>query len=242
MEIFSDEAIILQVSTVNERDLLVDLLCAEHGRLRGVAKYGATSKKKPIYQPLNHIFFHAKSRLYEQIPIIESELLTPFFSLTMNDATLMLLMQTAGELCRIFLPEKEQNTNIYNELHDFYLAGAPLIQYAIFELNLLQNCGYGLQLKHCVATGVLENLHYISPKSGAAVCASAGAPYHDKLFILPRFYLPSFHLYEQPATTDELRNALQITGYFMNRYLAQGQDKKMPAIRARLIEKINLML
>ncbi len=237
MEIFSDDAIILQVATINDRDLMVDLLCAEHGRLRVVAKYGATSKKKPIYQPLNHIYFHAKSRLYEQIPTIEAELVTPFFSLAMNDALTLLLMQTAGELCRIFLPEKEKNINIYNDLmavyHACHLSKNMLMEYAIFELNMLRNCGYGLQLQRCVATGTLDNLHYISPKTGGAVCKIAGAPYHDKLFILPRFFL-----HDCVPTIDEIINALRISGYFMDRYLAHEQGKKMPLLRTRLIDKI----
>jgi DNA repair protein RecO (recombination protein O) len=242
MEFFQDDAIILHSQVLQEHDLLLDLLCKSHGKIRAVAKFGATSKKRALYQPLNQIQIQAKSRTNAQIVKIEAELLTPYFSLVMNNRLSTLILQTANELCRNFLPEKEKNIAIYHDLMNLYFcstsesAQSLLISYAFFELKLLQYCGYGLQLNQCVATGNVENLRYISPKTGGAVCYEAGKPYHDRLFLMPNFYVN-----QVIPSNLEITQALEINHYFIKKFLCEEQNKKPPAIRERLIKILQLV-
>jgi DNA repair protein RecO (recombination protein O) len=234
MEIFQDDAIILHSSRLNEHDLLLDLLCKSHGKIKAVAKFGATSKKRALYQALNQIQLQAKSRINGQIVQIEAELLTPFFALVMNDRLGTLILQSANELCHNFLPEKERNTAIYHDLLGLYSIAVSgqnlLVSYAFFELKLLQYCGYGLQLKQCVATGSCDDLRYISPKTGGAVCYEAGKPYHDKLFSMPKFYANDV----APSNAD-ITQALEINQYFIKKFLCEEQNKKLPTTRERLM-------
>jgi DNA repair protein RecO (recombination protein O) len=239
MELLSDVAIILQTRLLNDKDLLLDLLTKQHGKLKMIAKFGASSKKKPIYQPLNHIFFHSKSRIAGQIGQIEAEIIKPYFALNMNNSTLMNGLQAANSLCQTFLPEREPNNIIYQYLLELYEASLDdninnfMQHYAIFELILLQECGYGLRLNKCVATGVSDNLTYISPKSGGAVCLSAGEPFKDKLFTIPKFYFDN-----HAATSTDIRESLRITEYFIEKNLCALLTKKMPQARSLFLSKI----
>ena len=109
-------------------------------------------------------------------------------------------------------------------------------EYVRFELSLLAETGYGLDLIECAATGTTENLIYVSPKSGRAVCKQAGLPYHDKLLPLPNFLLDTGLLRE--ARNDEILEGLKLTGYFLEHSLLASHGKKLPAARQRLLEQI----
>jgi DNA repair protein RecO (recombination protein O) len=103
---------------------------------------------------------------------------------------------------------------------------------ALFELMLLNATGYGLDLLECAATGTAENLIYISPKSGRAVCAEAGEPYKDKLFHLPAFFLDE----AADSTTECVASALHITSFFLDRAAAElhKQPLNISATRKQL--------
>ena len=119
-----------------------------------------------------------------------------------------------------------------NEDGTLSLWGAAL---ARLELGILTELGYGLDLSECAASGVRENLTYVSPKSGRAVCADAGAPYSDKLLPLPAFLLSRDGL--MPNITDAY-NSLKLTGYFLERNIWIVSGKGQPAARERLLSAL----
>lgn len=88
-------------------------------------------------------------------------------------------------------------------------------EYIKLELNILAECGYGLSLNECVATGTKEQLYYVSPKSASAVCLTAGGPYKEKLLTLPQFLISD----QEQITYNDMKNAFNLTTYFFNRYL-----------------------
>ena len=110
---------------------------------------------------------------------------------------------------------------------------------ARFELTLLDELGFGLDLSKCAATGSAENLIYVSPRSGQAVSRDAGEPYRDKLLPLPAFLLPSATASSHPSGRDVARG-LAMTGYFLSTHVFAEIGKAMPKARedyARLIER-----
>jgi len=106
----------------------------------------------------------------------------------------------------------------------------PLL--ARFEMALLEETGFGLDLSCCAATGVIEDLIYVSPRSGRAVSREAGAPYADKMFALPEFLLDP----AADATPIDVRHALDLLGHFLERRVYLPNDTKMPAARQRLMD------
>jgi len=112
-------------------------------------------------------------------------------------------------------------------------AGWPAI-YVRLELGLLQELGFGLDLDKCAATGTTEDLAFVSPKTGRAVSRAAAEPYRDKLMALPPF-LSTGGL---PADAVQLRQGLDLTGFFLERHVFWPHNKPLPAARARFMETL----
>jgi DNA repair protein RecO (recombination protein O) len=109
--------------------------------------------------------------------------------------------------------------------------------YARWELDLLAELGFGLDLTECAATGSNNRLIYVSPKSGRAVSAAAGEPYRDRLLALPAFLIDA----TEPIALGEVGSALILTGHFLARdVFAQGPHPRVgePAARGRFIERL----
>ena len=89
---------------------------------------------------------------------------------------------------------------------------------ARFEAQILAECGFRLDLSRCAATGATEGLAYVSPKSGRAVSAEAGAPWRDRLLPLPAFLREGVRLEAQPSA-GEIADGFRLTGFFLARDL-----------------------
>jgi DNA repair protein RecO (recombination protein O) len=110
--------------------------------------------------------------------------------------------------------------------------------YVLWELALLAELGFGLDLSRCAATGVTADLVYVSPKSGHAVSAAAGAPYREKLLTLPPFLLPGEQAAPVPAAVVD---GLRLTGFFLDRRVFEPHGRMLPPARARFVDLIERM-
>jgi DNA repair protein RecO (recombination protein O) len=230
-----DTAYILGVSPLNERDALVEVLTREHGKVRAVVKYGATSKQRGLLHAGNHIQMEWRARLATHMGQMTVEVERCYLPAIVNDAPRLLMLQSAHALCRACLYEQDASLIAFNALSRFQTA---LLQqpleisakaYALFELSLLAACGYGLDLTTCAATGVCEGLTYVSPKSGHAVSQAAGAPYHDRLFRLPRFFLDD----QAHPSPEDIQHGLAITSYFLQQRVLEP-PKALPPAHGRM--------
>ena len=111
-----------------------------------------------------------------------------------------------------------------------------LANYAFFEFHLLDFLGISLDLSECSATGTTENLRYVSPKTGKAVCAEAGEPYKDRLFSFPQFIVEQNY---EPSP-EEIRDLLKMTEFFLQKNFFQTHGLKLPPNRANLLENLEL--
>ena len=142
-------------------------------------------------------------------------------------------------LCRL-LPERDPHPAVYDavvaildRMHDRALAGAHV---ARFELQLIAELGFGLDLERCAVTGEAADLAYVSPKSGRAVSRAAGVPWQDKLLRLPRFLVE-----EEPRTVpspEELADGLALTGFFLGRYVFEPRGQAQPEARAHFLAAV----
>ncbi len=232
----TDNAIILSARKHAESSALLEILTESHGAYKGVVRGAFSAKNRGIYQPGNLVSATWSARLPEHMGSIRAELLTPYAAHIMQNPRALALLSSACAILTLALPERHTYPKIYEALRHLlaHLTHAPeecMAEYLHFELLLLAETGFGLDLSQCAATGSREKLVYVSPKSGRAVSADAGAPYHDKMLKLPEF----LHHPDAPSPTPTaLTDGLSLTGYFLEHWLFEALHRKLPAARKRL--------
>jgi DNA repair protein RecO (recombination protein O) len=232
-----DQGIITSLHRHGEYDVIVEALTLAHGRHRGLVKGGVSRKHRGTLQPGNELELLWRARLESHLGTFTVEPKRSRSALLLHDPLRLSALSAACALASLALPERVPHGAVYLGLQAVLDAleagddhwGAVLVR---FELGLLEELGFGLDLTVCVATGETENLAYVSPKSGAAVSAGAGALYKDKLLALPGFLigrdLEGHH-------EVDVTNGLALTGYFLDRHVLAPQGIKLPAARSRLI-------
>lgn len=234
-----DDAIILGARRHGEHDAIIDVLTQDFGRFRGFLRAGTGKKLRGIIQMGNHIHATWRSRVEENLGTMSVEIVTERASLLFSDQQRLAAMTNATSLVAAMLPEREAAPQIFGALTAFLdvliedgLSPAEWGQVLIkFEMGLLQNLGYGLDLSCCASTGQIEDLIYVSPKSGRAVSAEAGLPFHDKLLTLPSFLVSD----KDPSESD-IYDALVLTGYFLQRHILSITGGNLPESRYRLTQ------
>jgi DNA repair protein RecO (recombination protein O) len=234
---WSDQAIVLSSRPHSETGLVASLLTRAHGRHAGFIHGGISRKAAPIWQPGNVIEVVWRARLTEQLGNYTGELREPHAARALDDPTELAGLAAACAMVDAALPEREPHPAMYEGFHAFLGAlghpGWPAI-YVRLELGLLQELGFGLDLEKCAATGATEDLAFVSPKTGRAVSRAAAEPYRDKLIALPPF-LSTGGL---PADAMQLRQGLDLTGFFLERHVFWPHNKPLPAARARFMETL----
>jgi DNA repair protein RecO (recombination protein O) len=232
-----DNGFVLTTRRHGENGLIVELLTEAHGRHAGLVRGGQSPKRRAVLQSGNLVAAHWRGRLAEQLGSFEVELLRAHAACMIDDPNRLAALSAAAALIALALPEREPHGDVYQGFAGLVeaLDSAPIWpqRYVIWECALLAALGYGLDLSACAATGVNDDLAYVSPRSGRAVSRSAGVPYQDKL--LP---LPGFLLRETEAGAAEVGAGLVLTGYFLHHHLLAPQGRALPEARARLVDRL----
>lgn len=232
---WSDEGVILSVRPHGETAAVVEILTRSHGRHLGLVHGGRSRKQRPVLQIGNHVEATWKARLAEHLGHMNVELVRGYAAAAMDDAAALAGLTSLCALARL-MPERDPHPNLY-EVTLFVLAYLddasvwPALL-ARWELALLDELGFGLDLTQCAATGVNDDLIYVSPKTGRAVSASAGEPYRDRLLRLPPFLLPGR---KTPLAPGDVESAFALTGHFLETRVFRPRDEQMPEARARLL-------
>ncbi|GGF77117.1 DNA repair protein RecO [Rhizobium wenxiniae] len=216
---WQDEAIIIGVKRHGETSVIAELMTRERGRHLGLVRSGRSRSMQPVLQPGNRVEAVWRARLDEHLGELKLEPVRLRAAKLMETATAVYGVQAMGALLRL-LPERDPHPHLFDAL-DIILdtmddpadAGELFVR---FELAVLNDLGYGLDLTECAATGVRQNLKYVSPKSGRAVCGEAGAPYADRMLALPAF------LGEGPkpaADRESMLAAFRLTQFFLHRHV-----------------------
>lgn len=232
---WSDEGVILSVRPHGETAAVVEILTRAHGRHLGLVHGGRSRKARPVLQIGNHVDVTWKARLADHLGHMSVELIRGYAAGAMDDPAALAGLTSLTALARL-LPERDPHPNLY-EVTLFVLAYLddasvwPALL-ARWELALLDELGFGLDLTQCAATGTNDDLIYVSPKTGRAVSASAGEPYRDKLLALPPFLLPGR---KAPLAPGDVEGAFALTGHFLETRVLRPRGVEMPDTRARLL-------
>lgn len=235
---WSDEGIILGTRRHGESSLIVELMTPGHGRHLGLVRGGRSRRRQPFLQPGNSVEVEWRARLDEHLGNYTVEPLAERASRLMAVPTGIYGLQMLATLLRL-LPERDPHPALYTALAvivdalDAPLSGGELL--VRFELALLNELGFGLDLSSCAATGQTAALAFVSPKTGRAVSAGAGAPYSTKLLPLPAFLTAEGEV--RPNSSD-LRDAFRLTGYFLDRHVHEPRGIEPSPARERFLALI----
>jgi len=226
-----DEGIILGLRKHGETSVIAEVMTRAHGRHMGIVRGGRSKRLQPVLQPGNSVDLVWRARLDEHLGQYQVELLNGRAGHLMQSAIGLHGVQAMAALLRL-LPERDSHPR----LHDAFAiildsldtpaqAGALYVR---FELAVLEDLGFGLDLSACAATGLRTGLVYVSPKTGRAVSAGAGAPWADRLLALPEFLTDREVACTNAAT---LGQAFRLTGYFLGRHVFEARGIEVPVSR-----------
>lgn len=230
---WTDDGIVLTVRRHGESSAIVSLLTAQHGRHAGLVRGGASRRNRGTLQPGNQVFASWRARLEQHLGTYSIEPVRSNAALYDRPGPLAALA-SATALVEATLPERAPHPDLFRVLTVLLDAlGHPGwgAAYVRWELSLLAELGFGLDLSECAATGANDSLAYVSPRSGRAVSLSAGEPWRNRLLPLPGFLTPA----KTAAAPGDIRDGLALTGWFLARHVFEPHGAKTPMARERLV-------
>jgi DNA repair protein RecO (recombination protein O) len=221
-----DEGVILSVRRHGETSAIAEILTAAHGRVLGLVRGGRSRVQRPVLQAGNAVQAVWRARVEEQLGTYVIEPLELRAGAIMEEPFRLAGLATLTGLAQL-LPEREPHPRVYEALRvvldaisDDALWPALLVRW---ELGLLDELGFGLDLSQCAATGARENLAYVSPRSGKAVSADAGEPFRDRLFRLPAFLRAG-----GAAPPADIIEGLKLAAFFLERHVYEPRGLRLP--------------
>ena len=233
------QAIILAVRAHGEHGAIVRALTPVDGVQPGFVRGGRSRRLRPILLPGNLVQAEYRARTEEQLAQLSVELVHSRAPL-LAEALPAAAIDWASALTAAALPEGQAYPRLYEALDGVLGAveaapnakgwAAALVRY---ELLLLAELGFGLDLAQCAATGATDDLAFVSPRSGRAVSRAGAGEYRDRLLPLPPFLLAG-----GAAEWDDIFAAFRLTGHFLARDLLIERQADILAARERLMERL----
>jgi len=236
---WTEDAIAIGNRRHGENGVILEVMTRAHGRHLGLVRGGRSRTQRPVLQPGNSLAVTWRARLEEHLGQFRAEPLTERAGALMLSRPAAYGLQLLAAHLRL-LPERDPHPRLYDALaviidclDDRRIAAELVVR---FEILLLDELGFGLDLATCAATGTSDDLAYVSPKSGRAVSREAGLPYDDRMLVLPRF----LHRRENGASPSarELQQGFKLTGYFLHHRVLAPRGWTLPDVRAGFIHHV----
>ncbi|MBI6629235.1 DNA repair protein RecO [Pontibaca salina] len=231
-----DQGILLSVRRHGETGAIIDAFTSAHGRHMGVVRGGASRRSTPMLQPGAQLDLTWRARLPEHLGVYRAEPMRSRAAAAMSSRLALAGLNAVTALLSFCLPEREAHAALYQRSEQLLdLLGQddlwPLA-YLHWELVLLEEVGFGLDLACCAVTGETGNLAYISPRSGRAVSRDGAGDWAHRLLPLPDCLRGI-----GPAPDKEIAEGLRVTGHFLTDHLAPALgNNPLPDSRARFVE------
>lgn len=232
-----DEAVIIGLKRHGESSVILEAMTRAHGRHLGLVRGGRSRRHAAMLQPGNSVDLVWRARLDEHLGQYQVEPITLRAAAFIDSAAALYAINTVAAHLRL-LPERDAHEPLYqallvllDHLNDHGTLCALL---ARFERALLAELGFGLDLETCAATGAVDDLVWVSPKSGRAVSRAAGEPYRDRLLALPPFLCGGGAAAGGLSSTC-LADAFRLTGFFLERHVLEPRGLALPDQRAALL-------
>ncbi|MGC6511611.1 MAG: DNA repair protein RecO [Parvibaculales bacterium] len=228
------EATVLNARPHGETSAIVEVLTEEHGRFAGLVRGGVGRRLRPVLQAGNRVQAGWRARLSDHLGTLTVEPVRDRAGTALQDRLHLAALTALCDMVRIF-PERQAYPRLVQAFETLIdCLDNPEVWPAVyvrFELAMLDELGFGLDLDSCAATGSNDNLTHISPRSGRAVSASAAEPYLDRLYALPSFFLNP----GAEVTMTDILAGFEVTGFFLGKRLYASVDDTIPDSRARMV-------
>ncbi|QOL81784.1 DNA repair protein RecO [Pseudooceanicola spongiae] len=233
-----EDGILLAVRRHGESAAIIEVFTPSHGRHAGIVRGGASRKIAPMLQPGAQLDIAWRARLEEHLGYFAVEPIRSRAAVSLGERLALAGLNAVTGLLVFCLPEREAHPRLYRQTEQLLdLLDAPEVwplAYLQWELSLLEDMGYGLDLSVCAVTGATEGLAYVSPRTGRAVTRVGAGEYADRLLPL----VPCL-TGQGDAPDAEVAEALKLTGHFLhNRLAPELGSKPLPDARQRLIDAI----
>ena len=236
---WSDDALVLAARPHGETSAVLQLLTREHGRHAGLLRGAFGRRNRGLLEPGNQVTATWHARIADHLGSYSCELIAAHSARLLDDPDRLAALSAAASLCEEALPEREAHPACYDAFMALIgaLDGPHWAEtYVRWELGILGELGFGLDLANCAAGGDNNQLAYVSPRSGRAVSLSAAEPYRDRLLILPSFLAGQGGV----GGKAEVAQGLRLTGYFFERHIFHPRERQLPSARLRLQERFPL--
>lgn len=237
---WTDEGVVLAARPHGEGSAVVVLLTQAHGRHAGLVRGAFSGRSRGLYQAGNRVRAEWRARLSEHLGNYSCELSRGYAAEALEDPLKLAGLSAACAVAEASLPEREPHPRVHDGLvalleamADPDLGDAWIAAYVRWEIGLLADLGYGLDLDSCAATGANDDLAYVSPRTGRAVSLAAGEAYRDRLLALPRFLIGQ----AGAGDADDLFRGLALSGFFLERHVFATHGRQPPPARTRFVER-----
>ena len=232
---WQDEGAILTMRPHGESAAIIEVFTAAHGRHAGVVRGGASRKMAATLQPGSQVQVDWRARLQDHLGAYTVEPMRARAAL-LADRRALAGLNAVCALLRLCLPEREPHPVLYPAtialLDDLETGADWPARYLRWEVLLLEELGFGLDLTRCAVTGDTTDLAFVSPRTGRAVSRGAAGVWANRLMPLPECLMG-----QGPASPADLSKGLSITGHFLARELAPVLNgRPLPEARTRLID------
>jgi DNA repair protein RecO (recombination protein O) len=234
---WSDDGFVLGIRRHGEANAILELMTREHGRHLGLVRGGAGTRMRPVLQPANAVRAQWRARLDDQLGTYTVEPIALRAGDLFEHSHAVFAVTHLASLARL-LPERDPHEIVFDSLETIAshldepaLCAALIVR---FELLMLTELGFGLDLETCAATGSLSDLIYVSPKSGRAVSREAGAPWRDRLLSLPAFVASDV----MQVDANDIAEGFALTAFFLARHVFEPRGLALPDARAHFIAAV----
>ncbi|MDK2760510.1 MAG: DNA repair protein RecO [Sphingopyxis sp.] len=234
-------AIVCAVRAHGEHGAILRALTQGAGMVAAYVRGGRSTRLRPILIPGNLVALELRARTDDQLAGASAELLSsraPLLAEPLAAAAIDWMTSVTAAALPEGLPYPALYSALSGALDAIGLAPSArqwAAALARYELLLLAELGFGLNLDECVVTQSNDDLAFVSPKSGGAVSVGAAVGYEHRLLRLPPFLRGA----DGGPSMGDVIDGLAITGHFIDRDLLDGRSRDLLAVRARLIDRLN---
>ncbi|MFO1023803.1 MAG: DNA repair protein RecO [Acetobacteraceae bacterium] len=233
-------AIVLETRPYGEGDAVVTVMTEQHGLHRGLVRGGTSRSQTATWLAGNMVQVRWAARLSDQLGGFTGELIHAGAAPVLDDPLCLAMLSSCCAVADDALPEREPHPRIFAGLLSLIprlpLGADELTEVVRWEVLLLADLGYGLDLSSCAVTGTRDGLRYVSPRTGRAVTEAGAGIWADRL--LP---LPAFLLGDAAADLAAWRDGLRLTGHFLFRDVFGHRHRPLPYARRRLYDRVATM-
>ena len=230
--------IVLSVRPFGEGDAIAATFTELHGRHLGLARGGMSRRQAAVWQAGNLVQLRWTGRLVDQLGGFSGELVHATAALAMDDPLALALLTASCGIADGVLSERAPHPRAFAALLSMLaILGDPraaLAAYVRWEVALLAELGFGLDMSRCAVTGGTQDLAFISPRTGRAVSRNAAGAWRERLLVLPRFVVDD----DSAADLCDVHDGLKLTGHFLARMVFAPRELPLPASRAALLDRV----